>query len=223
MVPSLKVMLVFIINCKSINFCQSSAYQDSLKFTGLDRKSVGTVDKSDDQSARKWKSMFDVSGGKSGSPSVNTVTSPVSPTKPARAKTPTFSVFSKSMSSTGSSGIQRRTSSPSAMHYGIALPLKSCGCWIFCHSIWLSVCCTQISSFQRFLFPSSLFLEQLSIGIVLMCNCGLTQNVSCIIGVSTDVMLLSNCIADAGNCLSSEKLVHPVSIFIRKTIIFSKL
>jgi len=108
-----------IINCKSMKFCQLHASKDSMKFTGHDRKSVSNAD---DQPARKWKSMFDVSGGKSGSPSVNTVNSPLSPTKPQRSKTPTFSVFTRAMNNTGG-GVHRRTSSPSATHYGIALPL----------------------------------------------------------------------------------------------------
>lgn len=103
---------------KRVNICQLSDSKASLKVGGQERKSLGSAGGSGDQSARKWKSMFDVSGGKLGSSNVNTVSGPASPTKSSRAKTPTLSVFTGQINSSNS-GVSRRTSSPSAMHYGI--------------------------------------------------------------------------------------------------------
>jgi hypothetical protein len=103
---------------KLVNTSRLSYSKASLKVGGQERKSLGTVGGSGDQSARKWKSMFDVSGGKLGSSNVNTVSGPASPTKSSRAKTPTLSVFT-GQSNISNSGVSRRTSSPSAMRYGI--------------------------------------------------------------------------------------------------------
>jgi hypothetical protein len=106
---------------KHVNICRLSDSKASIKVGGgQERKSLGTIGGSGDQSARKWKSMFDVSGGKSGSSSVNAVSGPASPTKSSRAKTPTLSVFTGQLN-TSTCGVSRRTSSPSAMHYGIML------------------------------------------------------------------------------------------------------